>query len=119
MFHSSLVHRCSTVVHVCKEFYWISTRLGCSTAVWFIICSTVVHVLMDVLRGSAGRDVPQLVHRVFHSWFTGAGTDTVTGTGTDACLGDRSGAVLLFIPRGCWDMCVSVIVFDKRQINRV
>ena len=75
--------------------------------------------LMDVLKGSAGRDVPQLVHRVFHSWFTGAGTDTVTGTGTGACLGDRSGAVLLFIPRGCWDMCVSVIVFDKRQINRV
>ena len=32
---------------------------------------------------------------------------------------NRSGAVLLFIPRGCWDMCVSVIVFDKRQINRV
>ena len=36
MFHSSLVHQCSTVVHGVKSFRVISTRLGCSTAVWFI-----------------------------------------------------------------------------------
>ena len=83
-----------------------STQFGSSSVPQFgsHLFHTVGFMFVKVHRVvSTGWDVPHsLVHRVFHSWFTG--TDTVTGTG--ACLGDRSGAVLLFIPRGCWDMCV-------------